>query len=1057
MKAEAGGSPGWFVVAITILTVSSFALLVFPDPPVKASESLSEDRDGYICVDSHPPDPRAEFNWVNATRGVHLSRIEYNYHGDQKDFYQTYYLPFGFEFYGNTYNKIDVMAHGTLFPGSKNYNSYYVTQIPYQYGPNGFIAPWQSALGAYYNLGTNGNFRVYALEGETWGERWVCFQWDKAYHRNYADQPGYEVTFQAILYESGMIKFQYLDVQTTYPNYSGGGYSVVGIESPDGSTGIQYSYMENKLHNGLAVMFGKRTCEIDSVEMSVPPGSTLYAMGDIYSVEVAIHHPIHNNLIKQGSIIFGSDLARVDFRRMKSGSFDFMESDQNDLVNVDIGRCGRRIKGGRLVVDVEFTPTFNYPNPAYQNLKISVYGASVMPACVIKEDIFRVVTELDLTGTLEAHSESKGFISNGGWVYGGEEFVFQGLKAVYPGTRRSPMSGTYSILAEDESGIIWSQGEVAEGDIHLPVTVENDLVTKVYRVYFGGIPLSEDLSEVPLYEIKVDPFKPKPPENLEIHADSYEDPTTSFDDDSEVFVTWDSAEDLESGIAGYYLSSVSPEADHSDAAIYEFVEHPLTSRKLFMTGDGDKKLYIWAVDLAGNPSTAVFTVVKVDKTPVTYSEFSPGDQVWVNTRRPVCSVLISDGEGSGVSARDVEYSVATRSRYEFGPWIKVSGIRNAPEVRLSVRASFVDGKNNYIRFRAKDGAGNGWTYSPEYNVWVDEEAPSFTNFRPYEGDYQNGRVIVVSVDITDEHAGREGSGVVPSSVEYRYSTAGAGLFGDWIEAPVKSYEGGVARISMGREFSEGDSNYIQFRCNDDVGNYATSREYNVKVNSAPIVEASISDPVNGRVYTTDEKIFFDASDSEDLDGDILDFEWYSDIDGFLSSEGSTFRSLSPGLHEITLVVNDPAHSVVRTFEVLVKQRSQIDPTTIDSDGDGLYDAWEEAYGLDPERPDAFYDSDFDGFSNMQEFQNMTAPDDSNSHPPYALVVESDDDDDEGDDLSDQYLILVLLLIGISLIVIVVLALLFISKRSSFFEDVEEEKELEKMGSRAIGRERMRRW
>lgn len=55
---------------------------------------------------------------------------------------------------------------------------------------------------------------------------------------------------------------------------------------------------------------------------------------------------------------------------------------------------------------------------------------------------------------------------------------------------------------------------------------------------------------------------------------------------------------------------------------------------------------------------------------------------------------------------------------------------------------------------------------------------------------------------------------------------------------------------------------------------------------------------------------------------------------------------------------------------------------LDSDGDGLPDAWEIAYGLDPTNPaDAASDSDNDGISNLEEFHaSMNPADDSDNAP-----------------------------------------------------------------------------
>jgi hypothetical protein len=417
-------------------------------------------------------------------------------------------------------------------------------------------------------------------------------------------------------------------------------------------------------------------------------------------------------------------------------------------------------------------------------------------------------------------------------------------------------------------------------------------------------------------------------------------------------------------------------------------------------------------------------------------------QVWINTNSPICSILVTDLEGSGVSARDVEYSISTTNVYEYGPWFRVSGIRDSELVRASVKVSFVDGKTNFIRFRARDVAGNGWAQSPDYNVWVDVLQPSFTNFQPFEGDYQGSDRVVVSVDISDRHGLREGSGVIPNSVEYRVSVAGVGLFGDWKPATIVEYKGETVKVAMELDLEDGDQNYVQFRAIDGVGNYVTSRPFNVKVNSAPVIVASISAPVNGEAigYTTSELILFDASRTSDPDGDILEFEWYSDIDGLLSTERSFYRSLQKGTHIITLIVNDPAHAEAHTFEMSVREYAQVDLESIDSDGDGIYDAWEESYGLNPFKRDSDVDTDFDTFTNLQEFEAKTDPTNRNSHPPYETVEVSDVTDD---DATSQFQLLTLTIVLVSVLVMIALLALAYSKRRNFLETVDEEKDLEK--------------
>lgn len=56
---------------------------------------------------------------------------------------------------------------------------------------------------------------------------------------------------------------------------------------------------------------------------------------------------------------------------------------------------------------------------------------------------------------------------------------------------------------------------------------------------------------------------------------------------------------------------------------------------------------------------------------------------------------------------------------------------------------------------------------------------------------------------------------------------------------------------------------------------------------------------------------------------------------------------------------------------------------VDGDGDGMPDAWEIKYGLNPKDPaDAALDNDKDAFTNLEECEAKTDPTDKSSHPDY---------------------------------------------------------------------------
>ena len=1045
MEAKAKSTFSLLMTAMMLLT--GFAVMAWlatpgPDETVEAAKSeVKPNAGGYIWVDNLDPEPKVEFDWIdvaNNPKSTHLKNAInfYYYYGD---YYEEYKLPFKFPFFDGQYDTLRVMACGMIDVDGFQYNGYYyLWQVPSPNYENGVIAPWAGAIGAY---NTPNEFKVMALQGETYGEKWVAFEWHKAYcYYYYSTQPGsaYQITFQAILYESGLIKFQYLDADSDYTWYSNGMYAFAAIEDPTGTKGLVYSdYQDANLKSGLAVMFGKNMGEVKDFTVDTDEGGAMYAMHRNYNMRARVKHPIDNKMITVAEVTFGEGVARAVAIVARDGSYYFSKVDPIGAIHVDTVNSRMYTLDGDLIIEFRVTPTFQYPSRSFQSVKFNLIGIGILPTGARFQDVFWVQTQLELVGALAAMSENRGMIQNGGWVYGGEVFHFEGLRTVYPGTSLSPMPGTYSVSAIDERGTMWTQENV-EGNIKVRVVAENDLVRKTFNLTITGVPPSSDISELTPYQLGVDPFLPTPPTDVRVRADSFDDPNYLFDDDTEVYVTWYPSQDFESGVAGYHISTLDPTEFGYDIETI-FVAHPGVSAKIDLDGYGTKRVYVWAVDRAGNPSLPSLGLIRIDRTEVTFSEFSPGDSVWINTNTPVCSVLISDGDGSGVSARDVEYSTSTGGVNSYGPWFRVTGVRDGPQVRASVKASFNDGKDNFIRFRAKDLAGNGWTHSSDYNVWVDIYGVLFQNFQPFEADYQGSSQVVVSIDITDVHGGRPGSGVIASTIEYRVSTGGVGLFGEWMPVTMMQVRDELITVAMELQFREGDQNYVQYRAVDGVGNYVASRAFNVKVNSAPIVVASISDPMNGHTYITSEMILFDATRTSDPDGDVLEYEWYSDIAGFLSSDRSFYRSLPKGDHVITLIVNDPAHAVVGTFELTVLEFSQIDQDSIDSDGDGIPDWWEIAYGLDPFKRDSHLDVDFDTFTNLQEYLAGTDPTNRNSHPPYPIQEVKDIESDEG---SKQFMLLTLAVVLVSILVIIGLVSLALSKRGNFLSEVEDERALE---------------
>ncbi|WP_455392334.1 COG1470 family protein [[Eubacterium] cellulosolvens] len=85
---------------------------------------------------------------------------------------------------------------------------------------------------------------------------------------------------------------------------------------------------------------------------------------------------------------------------------------------------------------------------------------------------------------------------------------------------------------------------------------------------------------------------------------------------------------------------------------------------------------------------------------------------------------------------------------------------------------------------------------------------------------------------------------------------------------------------------------------------------------------------------------------------------------------------------------------------------------VDEDEDGMPDTWERYHGLDPTDPfDAITDPDKDGFTNEEEFDGRTSPNDPLEHPPAKTI------EDESGDILRFALIYIFITIGIIFILI----------------------------------------
>ena len=203
----------------------------------------------YVATSATP------FAWVDLSGGTTVALTD--------ESYRTVPLGFNFSFYGaRSTNYVHLMSNGYLMFGTP-YSSYSVQSIPNTNKPNFFIAPWWEDL----DPGKGGTIR-YRLFGTAPNRHWVA-EWANVPRYSYTN---YLRNFQAIIYETNAIKFQ-------YGSYTGSvGSRTIGLENADGTLGKAWT---STVANGTAVLFSPQGGSADSDRDGLPDAWEMFCFGTL--------------------------------------------------------------------------------------------------------------------------------------------------------------------------------------------------------------------------------------------------------------------------------------------------------------------------------------------------------------------------------------------------------------------------------------------------------------------------------------------------------------------------------------------------------------------------------------------------------------------------------------------------------------------------------------------------------------------------------------------------------------------------------------------------------
>ncbi len=216
---------------VVLLTVSAFAIVSYG---AWANQS-AQDGYGYYWVDSNSPEPTVTYNWIEiAGTGTYTSLSGDDTYGG------PYPIGFSFDFYGNSYSAFNLSTNGFLqFDGGSSDLSN--DPIPSTNTPNNIVAAcWDDLYVPTYSL----YYQTFGNESDP--DQYIVIEYYNVYRYSYY----YYLTFEIILHETGEIWFQY-----QYTDGWGGDMVTVGIEDSTGELGTEYSYNQDVLYAGLAIMF----------------------------------------------------------------------------------------------------------------------------------------------------------------------------------------------------------------------------------------------------------------------------------------------------------------------------------------------------------------------------------------------------------------------------------------------------------------------------------------------------------------------------------------------------------------------------------------------------------------------------------------------------------------------------------------------------------------------------------------------------------------------------------------------------------------------------------
>ncbi len=979
------------VLTVIILTLSAIPFFASSE----ASKS-DKDNDGYWYVDGNDPEPILKTDYIQVnTDPAAVGRDTLSYQAVvQAD------LGFNFNYYGQNYDKIYIGSYGAMsFVESTGLSRSPSKTMPSGASPRGVIAVHWS----WYHCQSNDKSRLFTLQKEVDGEKAFIVEWN----------PTSGGRFQAILYSGGMIKFQYSSV----PSAPVGSYTTIGIEKPDGMTGLVIANSVRrtiplfKLPHAIAFVKDEvKVKDVDLVNGDGKRGDTIFAGSKPYHFQVEATHSggaekMSNILLTLGSLHGQENIKFIYYHKNKT--FDQLSGMNHAQINHDLSTFDQN--NDYLTVDFMVDFKIEYPSQDMRNVTGRAVGKSAVPDEMDIGELYWVETEVewDPMDLYVFRTSDNRALRDNDYVAGEENIKFTGIKVVYESSDVQPPPTMFSLEITDNFNtkrVTYIQQGGMLDSTWISVD-QSTLMTWTFEVV--GFPKFSMLSDPFEFNLKVDIDRPDEVQSISIHADSKDDPPALNDNDGKVFVIWEEAQDGGSGIGSYLIK-----AEAEDYLIEKTVGSHVTWTELGQQigkglPEGTINISVTPVDDVGNIGPANWAFFQIDLTGPTYEVIDPAIGEWALSLRPDIKVRIVD-ELTGIQGESLDYRVSKDGGYTFDDWRSFYYFGSENDLIRTIKPDLWEGKGNILEFRGRDVANSTETRSEMIPIWVDANLPYIGMSEP-EVD-ENGTTVHWLRNIEEPLRIKihdwKGSGIDPNRISYRYSKNGGEAFSADIPLEGEGYNNshGIFEYSftLSKDWDQGRDNILVVDVYDKVGRN-TTKTFRIKFDMIP--EITLLSPLPTlKLYDNETVPFFMLVNDPD-GGEDITIKWLSNIDGEIGAGQKLDVYLSAGDHIIQVTIYDGVYRVNKIFTITVHASILDDPRYKDSDGDGMNDSYEKAYGLNPLADDSKNDLDGDGHSNIEEYYANTDPTENNHYPGSEIF-------------DDRFPLLPLILLIIALLVLI---------------------------------------